>query len=327
MAYRILLSVAVVPRVDEHSILPGRYRLMPAVSATYHVTSSEKLPIPVKILIEHCSEIKDNAKDTPELMVAHKGPPYYFKSLPVARVYEHDHTYAELELDKFCFLRFLKNTTSDDHLSRLTLHTLYHDDNTTATLIVTKNLRVHKIAVKKEIKHDRYEERPLVCDCRNDPIVFSVLTTFKSWEVLFDAKPPTINAIDINRYEPGETPPLTKLNMIWKGQGRSREEKVPINISANNPSIMTFHLTCRLKLESLSEQRLMDDKIQQPRPIIAPSYCYEQPLIHDKPDLPKLLKFDTSSGDPINIIKGVATKYEEFGTLLLKDSDGTELNY
>ena len=41
----------------------------------------------------------------------------------------------------------------------------------------------------------------------------------------------------------------------------------------------------------------------------------------ERPSLPELLNFPTITGDPINIISRVGTKYDELGVILLNDSD------
>ena len=227
-----------MPNIDDKSILPPRYRLMPAASATYEIKANSTLPVPVKIRMEHCAILKN--EDELILMVTHGGPPYYFQPLPGAN-FPLKSSYGEIDLKSFCLLHILWNLLGYYEM-RLSIQIFYHEDRT-ATFAVTKNLKAHITAVKDAYKHIRYEDMPMTCESTTDAITLSIPADLKvQWHIRPTFEPARIMILDINTYEPGETCPKIKLRMQWRGSGDPKEETVDVQIHGG--SITSFVLLC-----------------------------------------------------------------------------------
>ena len=144
----IEISVSVATNADELSILPPQYRLMPAASATYRITASNVLPAPAQIRIQHCAILhKENSLI---LMVARKGPPYWFEPLNDGE-FPLKSDYCEISTKKFSLFHIVWNLLFNRPM-RLSVRIFYHNDNT-ATFVVTKNLPAHITAMKQTIAH------------------------------------------------------------------------------------------------------------------------------------------------------------------------------
>ena len=97
----IMISVEVMRNIDDDSILPRRYRLLPTVSAAYRITASDELPAPVTVRIEHCA-IHDK-EGSLVFLKADDTPPYRFQPLPDGR-FPLKESYGEIEMNHFCTL-------------------------------------------------------------------------------------------------------------------------------------------------------------------------------------------------------------------------------
>ena len=98
---QIKISVAVVE--IEEDILPMRYRLMPKASAMYRITTSDTLPVPVKVRMQHCAVLEEEDSLVHIVAHDHDGPPYHFELLPGGK-FPLGSSYGEIELSKFSFL-------------------------------------------------------------------------------------------------------------------------------------------------------------------------------------------------------------------------------
>ncbi|CAI8044651.1 hypothetical protein GBAR_LOCUS24751 [Geodia barretti] len=251
----IKISVAVVAKIDEDSILPPRYRYMPAVSATYKIKASATLPAPVRIKIEHCAILEN--EDELISMVAHKGPPHYFQPLP-ANNFSLQPSYAEMHVKSFSLFRFFWNLLSF-FPTRLSLQVFYHKDST-ATIVVTKNLNAIITAVRGTIPYIHVEDWPMSYETKPDAFAFSLPVDSNGWHISSNVEPAEIKTLDIDAYEPGEICPKLKVTIKWTGSGDPKEEiiKVPIH----GGSITSFALQCSHKIRDQSQTQqvsLRDD--------------------------------------------------------------------
>ena len=144
----IEISIEIVTNIDEQSILPKHYRLMPAASAPYKITASAPLSAPVTVRMEHCAILEK--EDLLVLMVAHKGPPYSFEPLPGAK-FQLNSPYCEIELKDFCILCSFWNLIQCRPM-RLSVQILYHEESA-ATFVVTKSLKWHVKTVQDTMKY------------------------------------------------------------------------------------------------------------------------------------------------------------------------------
>ena len=310
--------MATVGDVNKHSILPLPYRLMTAASATYKITASSPLPVAVKLRMKHCVVLEREESLT--LMVADKGPPYYFKPLPGAKVLPN--SYCEVEVHSFSFFQILKDFFSPrpKHPMRLSLQLFYHEDST-ATFVVTKNLPPHIDAVKQSIKHIDLEDVPMTNDITIDAITLSVPVDHKGWHISSTFDPAEIKILDIDQYEPRQTCPKIKLHMEWMGSGNPTKERVCVPICGG--SINSFTLLCQPTPQKISQSH----QSQIPAQSQASSTTVELPTsLSDPPTLPQLLMFRKRSGGVLNIIEKVTQKYHDLGIRLLNDCDSTITN-
>ena len=238
----IEISVAVVGDVQKHSILELPYRLMTEASATYKITASAPLPVAVKVRMQHCVVLESGESLT--LMVAERGPPYYFKPLPGA-IFPPESSYGEIEVQSFCFFKMLQDMLSfrPRHPMRLSIQVFYHEDST-ATFVVTKNLQPHIDAVKKSIEGPPSRDVPMTCDNSIEAITLSVPVDSKTgWHISSCFEPPEIKLFDIDKYEPMQICPKIILQMEWMGSGNPTEDSVRIPIQGG--SIKSFTLLCK----------------------------------------------------------------------------------
>ena len=236
----IEISVAVVGDVQKHSILELPYRLMTAASATYKITASAPLPVAVKVRMQHCVVLE--SRESLTLMVADRGPPYYFKPLPGA-IFPPESSYGEIEVQSFSFFKFLKWPFR--HTIRLSIQVFYHEDST-ATFVVTKNIPAHLNAVKESIHINciHYEDMPMTCENSIEAITLSVpVDSINGWHVSSRTKPAEIKMFDIDKYEPRQTCPKIMLRMKWKGSGNPTEESIGVPIQGG--SIESYDLLCK----------------------------------------------------------------------------------
>ena len=309
----IKISVAVVANVDEDSILPPKYRLMPATSATYKITASAILPAPIRVRMEHCALV--DKEDSMTLMVAHKGPPFCFKPLRLGNISSY---YGEIETMRFSLFRYFWNFLGRP--MRLSIQVFYHEDST-ATFVVTKNLKAHITAVRESVRESmKYlcvDNIPLSCESTTNDISLSLPADQDGWHITPTFEPAKIETVHINTYEPGQVVPNIKLCMEWKGSGHPKEKNVKIPITGG--SIISFYLRCKPSPQELSKHQL-------PVTTIVPGTSDVQPHFSDRPTLPQLQIFRLQSGDSLNIIQLIGTKSHGLGIRLLNDNTGAITN-
>ena len=280
----IEISVAVVGDVQKHSILQLPYRLMTAASATYKITASAPLPVAVKVRMQHCVVLESGESLT--LMVADRGPPYYFKPLSGA-IFPSESSYGEIEVQSFSFFQFLKRLFR--HPMHLSIQVFYHKDST-ATFVVTKNLPLHLEAVEKSIKHVLVETVPMTCKNSVDAITLFVPVDSNGWHISSRFKPAEIKIVDIDKYAPRKTCPKIILCMKWKGSGYPTEESVCVPIQGG--SVESFDLLCR----PTPQQQGHSSQAQTLALPQASSTTTESPAnLSDPPTLPLLQTFPKRS--------------------------------
>ena len=300
----IEISVEIVTNIDEQGVLPRRYRLMPAASTPYKITASAPLPAPVTVRMEHCAIVKE--ENTLVLMVAHKGPPYYFEPLPGAK-FPLNSFYGEVELEHFSLLQYFWNLLGYRKM-QLSVHVLYHEDNT-ATFVVTKKLKEHIQAVKDTIRYIDFDDTRMECESTTNAITLSLPVNSKGWQITPSFEPAEIKTCDIDTYEPGETCPKIKLCMEWKGSGEPKEERVSIPITGGSKT--SFSLLCKPRHHI------------QPQPqVVQPATVTSSHPLHSQPTLVLLQTFPTHLRGDINIFQEIGIKYHDLGINLLKDDYG-----
>ena len=331
----IKISVAVIGDVQKHSILELPYQQMTAASATYKITASAPLPVAVKVRMQHCVVLESGESLT--LMMADRGPPYYFKPLPGA-IFPPKSSYGEIEVQSFSFFEFLKDMLSRRrHPMRLSIQVFYHEDST-ATFVVTKNVPSFLVAVKKSIHTEciHYEDMPMTCENSIEAITLSLPIDSNGWHVSSRTKPAKIKMLDIDEYEPLQTCPKIMLRMKWKGSGYPTEESVCVPIQGG--SIESYDLLCKPtpqkqghssqaqtpELPQASSATTESPASLSDPPTLPLSATTESPAdLSDPPTLPLLQIFPKRSGGVINIIEEVTEKYHDLSIRLLNDGNGT----
>jgi hypothetical protein len=104
----------------------------------------------------------------------------------------------------------------------------YHKDST-ATFVVTKNLKAQITAVRETIAYIHVEDVPMSYDTKPDAIAFSLPVDSNGWHISSNVEPAEIKTLDIDAYEPGEICPKLKVRIKWKGSGDPKEEKFAQN--------------------------------------------------------------------------------------------------
>ena len=332
----IEISIEIVTNIDEQSILPKHYRLMPAASAPYKITASAPLPAPVTVRMEHCAILEK--EDSLVLMVAHKGPPYNFKLLPGAK-FQLNLPYCEIKLEDFCILCSFWNLIRCRPM-RLSVQIFYHEESE-ATFVVTKSLKWHVNTVQDKMTYVLLEPLRMICKSKTDAIKLSLPVCEKGWCITSNSQPAEIQKLDIDTYEPGEICPQLKLFMKWEGSGEPKEERVSIPITGG--SITSFTLLCKPKpqpqVADISSRRQGDlgrtanidtgdaapirQQVQQMFPTCQQEAGTLQVRavadIHARPTIPLLQRFPTRSGGSIKIIQEIGINYHNLGIRLLND--------
>ena len=306
----IEISVSVATNADHLGILPPKYRLMPAASATYRITASNVLPAPAQIRIQHCAILhKENSLI---LMVARNRPPYWFEPLNDGE-FPLKSDYCEISTKKFSLFHIVWNLLFNRPM-RLSVRIFYHNDNT-ATFVVTKNLPTHIAAVKQTIAHTRVEDIPISCESTTESIVLSLPKMSEGWRVTSHFEPAEIKTLDINTYVPvpGISCPKIILCMEWKGSGIPKEERVSIPITGG--SFSSFYLQCKPKQHENEPVRI------QSEPLVEIPRLYNSPHFSYQPTLPRLQTLTTAFGS-VRIIERIGVKNHDLGICLLNDYTG-----
>ena len=242
--------------VNDDYVLPKGYEDMPLVSSMFKIATSDELPVPVTVRMEHCAIIEED--DSLVHMIAHGPPPYHFQLLPEGK-FPLGECYGEIEMKMFCTLTQAQKRRGPMSLS---VHIVYHI-YCSATFIATRNLRTLIRAVKKRYA-DATEviEQSMSCDHSIEAITLRIPRPKpRGWCVQPKFEPPKIETRLIREYREGKIPPCIHLDMTWTGEGQPVEEKVKIAVGGT--SVKSFFLLCRpacasdssLAALSLSPQR------------------------------------------------------------------------
>ena len=224
--------------VNDDYVLPKGYEDMPLVSSMFKITTSDELPVPVTVQMEHCAIIEED--DTLVHMIAHGPPPYHFKLLPEGK-FPLGECYGEIEMKMFCTLTQAQKRRGPMSLS---VHIFYHS-YCSASFVATRNLRTLNRAVKKKyVDAIKVVEQSISCDHSIEAITLRIPKPKpRGWFVQPEFEPPKIQTRLIREYREGKIPPCIHLSMTWTGEGMPVEEKVKIAVGGT--SVKSFFLLCR----------------------------------------------------------------------------------
>ena len=223
--------------VDDDYILPKGYEDMALVSSMFKITASDDLPVPVTVQMEHCAII-----DSLVHMIAHGPPPYYFHPL-LSGTFPLGERYGEIQVKHFSIFTTLAKKLGL-RLS-LSVHVFYHD-HSSATFVVTKNLRPLISAVENKYAGAKKGlEQSVLCGYETKTITLTVSDPPQEggWCVEPLCEPAQIETKLIQEYRVGKTPPNIHLKMKWTGEGQAVEKDV--RIAVGGTSIKSFFLLCR----------------------------------------------------------------------------------
>ena len=182
----IEISVAIFRTSDEYCIWSEGYQFMPPASACYKITASDTLPVPVRVRMQHCAIVEK--EDSLVYLVAHGGPPFMFQPFHGGK-FPTSESYGEIEITDFR----LWQTSS---LSTLVAIQVVYFSDSTARIVVTKNIAAHRTAVKEEYRSatdiDPYQ---MTCPCTTTKIAFSEAepNSHKGWSIKLLTTPGEIN--------------------------------------------------------------------------------------------------------------------------------------
>ena len=248
--------------VDDDYVLPEGYEDMPLVSSMFEITTSDDLPVPVTVRMEHCAIIEED--DSLVHMIAHGPPPYQFRSLPEGK-FPLGECYGEIELKRFCTLTQAQKRRGPLSLS---VYIVYHS-YCSETFVATKNLPTLIRAVKKRYA-DAIEvvEQSMSCDHSIEAITLRIpRPKRRGWCVRPKFEPPKIVTRLIREYRVGKTPPNIHLKMKWTGEGEPVEEDIRIAVGGTSV-IKSFFLLC--KPSCVSDSRLSASLSLSPQSQSAP---------------------------------------------------------
>jgi hypothetical protein len=123
---------------------------------------------------------------------------------------------------------------------------VYFSDST-ARIVVTKNLAAHHTAVKEEyrsaIEIDQY---PMTCLCNTTKIAFSEAeqNSHKGWSIKLLTTPAEIDMNMVHGYEPGSAVQNIHIKLEWEGDGPPQEDYIQIRVKGGE-DMETFSLKCR----------------------------------------------------------------------------------
>ena len=225
--------------VNDDYVLPKGYEDMPLVSSMFKITTSDELPVPVTVRMEHCAIIEEE-DDSLMHMIAHGPPPYYFKLLSEGK-FPLGECYGEIEMKMFCTLTQAQKRRGPMSLS---VHIFYHS-YCSASFVATRNLRTLNRAVKKKyVDAIKVVEQSISCDHSVEAITLRIPRPKpRGWFVQPEFEPPKIQTRLIREYREGKIPPCIHLSMTWTGEGMPVEEKVKIAVVGT--SVKSFFLSCR----------------------------------------------------------------------------------
>ena len=214
--------------IDDDSILPRRYRLLPTVSATYMITASDELSAPVRVRIQHCA-IQEK-EGSLVFLKADDTPPYRFHPLCDGK-FPLQESYGEIETKHFCSLRIIWSILG--YRLKLALFVFYERDGGT-TIVITKNELWLVNAVKFEYRNaTKRNSTTISCDYTTKDITASLpKPPTEGWNIepVFVSQ---IDMLDVHEYEPGKLCPKIELFTTWTGEGEPKEERISIKIKGD----------------------------------------------------------------------------------------------
>ena len=273
--------------VNDDYVLPKGYEDMPLVSSMFKITTSDELPVPVTVQMEHCAIIEED--DSLVHMIAHGPPPYHFKLLPEGK-FPLGECYGEIQMKKFCTLTQAQKRRGPMSLS---VHIVYHS-YCSATFVATKNLPTLIRAVKKRYA-DAIEvvEQSMSCDHSIEAITLRIpRPQRRGWCVQPKFYPPKIETRLIREYRVGKTPPGVHLKMKWTGEGEPVEEDIKIAVGGTSV-IKSFFLSC--KPSCVSDSRLSASLSLSPQSQSAP---FSPISTHTSSDTPHQSQSQTPTSVP-----------------------------
>ena len=227
--------------VNDDYVLPKGYENMPLVSSMFKITTSDELPVPVTVQMEHCAIIEED--DSLVHMIAHGPPPYHFQPL-LSGTFPLGERYGEIQVKHFSVLTTLAKKLGL-RLS-LSVQVFYHD-HSSATFVATKNLQRLISAVKSRYAAaNRVVEQSMSCGYETEAITLTVPDPPQEggWRVQPEFQPAKIETRLIRNYKVGKTPPGVHLKIKWTGEGEPVEEDIRIAVGGTI-SVESFFLSCR----------------------------------------------------------------------------------
>ena len=227
--------------VNDDYVLPKGYEDMPLVSSMFEITTSDELPVPVTVRMEHCAIIEED--DSLVHMIAHGPPPYHFQPL-LSGTFPLGERYGEIQVKRFSIFTILAKILGL-RLS-LSVQVFYHD-HSSATFVATKNLQRLISAVKSMYAGAKKGlEQSVLCGYETKAIALTIPNPPQEggWHVKSACDPPMIETRLIREYREGKTPPCVHLKMKWTGEGMPVEEDIRIAVGGTT-SIDSFLLSCK----------------------------------------------------------------------------------
>ena len=287
----IMISVRIFTNREQNCILPQRYQILPMVSAVYEITTSAKLPAPVRVKVEHCAVI--DKEDSLTFMLAHNGPPNKFEPLH-SEYFPLNKSHGVIELMKFSLLTILYNVL--DWKLTLAIHIAYLKDNV-VHFLVTKNLPANCTAVQETYKTRMSKLQSYIMQYfyKTTTISLSIPELepgCDGWCIESSCKPVTVGMLGVHTYEPGGVIPKIELTLKWQGKGEPEEREVDIGVEGG--SMESFILSCKPAQQSPESLPQSQQSINQQPP--QPATTEDQQLPH--PTSWSLQKADTKKLTP-----------------------------
>lgn len=237
------VSVTVVPFDDKQFIFPENIHL---VSAVYKITTTETLPVPMTMRMQHCVPCEEHDEQyltgLAFITASDKGPPYKFKPVSDGK-FPRGSSYGQIDVTNFSFWAIIWWWWGWP--MSFFIGVFYR--NTTARFVVTKNLESHISDIKKQYSTEwKLEfEQSMMCDKYTEAIALHIPPNKESngWKVLPTSRPTRIDMANIQQYEPGRVCPNIELQMEWTGAGPLKATNIDIRIDGG--SLESFILCCR----------------------------------------------------------------------------------
>ena len=226
-------------------------------------------------------------------MIAHGPPPYYFQPL-LSGTFPLGGRYGEMQVKRFSIFTILAKKLG--LTLSLSVQVFYHD-NSSATFIVTKNLRPLILAVENKYAGAKKGlEQSVLCGYETKTITLTVPDPQRGgWCVEPAFEPAQIETQLIREYREGKTPPNIHLSMTWTGEGMPVEEKVKIAVGGT--SVESFFLLCRPACasdSSLAALSLSPQSQSAPFSPISPQHTSPVPDTNFTPHSPYSTHWHTS---------------------------------